>query len=82
MTKRLPAKTERRSGGSAAFEREVVAEAVRRFGHPVTDIEALEFDAVKGQIREEWSFRCGGAHPWKCGKQCGRCEYEEACGAL
>lgn len=38
---------------SVAIEREVEREALRRYGHPVTDIEAIEFDSVKQAVRDE-----------------------------
>lgn len=38
---------------SERVEREIEAEAVRRYGHPVTYIEAIEFHLLKAQIRLE-----------------------------
>lgn len=62
------------------FDARVQAEAVSRYGHPVTTMEALEFHALKRAIIREWErkeepFFCGDT---RCVSQCGRCAFEEA----
>lgn len=37
-----------------AFERQITAEAVRVYGYPVTDVEAIEFHLLKERLRRRY----------------------------